>query len=98
MAEILVAASAEMADAAARFNERIVGFGERFFSDAERTFVRIEQALLTGPLWTHPRVPVGVRHMFLRSFPYAVVYVLERDLSLLRSPICVGGRVIGRNG
>lgn len=41
MAEILVAASTEMAEAAAWYNDRVAGLGERFLLEAEVAFARI---------------------------------------------------------
>jgi hypothetical protein len=40
VAEILLAASAEMTEAAAWYNERIAGLGERFLGEAEAAFAR----------------------------------------------------------
>jgi len=77
VAEILLAASAEMAEAAAWYDERVSGLGDRFLSEAEAAFARIDGTPLVAPPWTHPRLPAGVRRMFLRSFPYSAVYVLE---------------------
>lgn len=74
MAEILRGASAEMAEAADWYSERVNGLGERFLLETESTFARIEKAPLTGAPWVHRRLPDGVRRMFLRSLPYAVVY------------------------
>ena len=77
MAEILVAASTEMAEAAAWYDERVDGLGERFLYEAEVAFARIDEKPLTGPPWKHRRLPDGVRRMFVRSFPYAAVYIIE---------------------
>jgi hypothetical protein len=43
VAEILLAASAEMAEAAAWYDERVRGLGDRFLSEAETAFARIAQ-------------------------------------------------------
>jgi hypothetical protein len=56
VAEILVAASAEMAEAAAWYDDRVAGLGERFLLEAERAFARIDEKPLTGPPWKHRRV------------------------------------------
>lgn len=69
MAEILVAASTEMAEAAAWYDSRVAGLGERFLLEAEAAFARIDEKPLTGPPWRHRRLPEGVRRMFVRSFP-----------------------------
>ncbi|MET0793955.1 MAG: hypothetical protein ABW061_20715, partial [Polyangiaceae bacterium] len=68
MAEILVAASAEMAEAAAWYDERVSGLGERFLGETEAAFTRIDDRPLTGAPWSHRRLPDGVRRMLLRSF------------------------------
>jgi hypothetical protein len=77
VAEILLAASVEMAEAAGWYDERVDGLGQRFLLEAEVTFARIDEKPLTGSPWTHRRLPEGVRRMFLRSFPYSVVYIVE---------------------
>jgi hypothetical protein len=69
VAEILVPASAEMAEAAAWYDERVGGLGERFLLEAEAAFARIDEKPLTGSPWKHRRLPEGVRRMFVRSFP-----------------------------
>ena len=43
VAEILLAASAEMAEAAAWYDERVSGLGERFLGEAEAVFARIDK-------------------------------------------------------
>jgi len=48
VAEILLAASAEMAEAAAWYDERVSGLGERFLGEAEAVFARIDKSPLTG--------------------------------------------------
>lgn len=83
MAEILLAASAEMGEAAAWYDERVSGLGDRFLAEAEATFARIDEAPLEGPPWTHRRLPDGVRRMFLRSFPFSAVYILEPRLVIV---------------
>lgn len=77
MAEILVAASAEMAEAVAWYDDRVDRLGERFLLEAEAAFARIDEKPLTGPPWKHRRLPEGVRRMFVRSFPYSAVYILD---------------------
>jgi hypothetical protein len=69
-----------MAEAAAWYEERVRGLGDRFLTEAEGAFARIDRTPLTGPPWKHSRLPDGVRRMFLRSFPYSAVYVLEPRL------------------
>jgi hypothetical protein len=77
VAEILVAASAEMAEAAAWYDERVGGLGDRFLLETEAAFARIDQKPSTGSPWKHRRLPEGVRRMFVRSFPYSAVFILE---------------------
>ena len=83
MAEILRAASADMAEAAAWYEERVVGLGDRFLFEVEAAFARIDEMPILGPPWLHRRVPDGVRRMFVRSFPYSAVYVLEPRLVIV---------------
>ncbi len=66
-----------MAEAAVWYDERVAGLGDRFLNEAQAAFTRIETLPLTGSPWVHRHVPDGVRRMFLRSFPYAAVYVVE---------------------
>jgi toxin ParE1/3/4 len=77
VAEILTAASAEMYEAAGWYEDRVSGLGGRFLDETEAAFARVEALPLTGAPWIHRLVPSGVRRMFLRSFPYAAVYVVE---------------------
>jgi plasmid stabilization system protein ParE len=69
-----------MAEAAAWYDERVRGLGERFLLEVESAFRRIDEGPLMGPPWLHRRAPPGVRRMFVRSFPYSVVYVVEPRL------------------
>jgi plasmid stabilization system protein ParE len=77
VAEIIRAASAEMAEATEWYAERVDGLGDRFLLETETAFARIDEMPLNGSPWTHRRLPDGVRRMFLRSFPYSVVYIVE---------------------
>jgi plasmid stabilization system protein ParE len=72
-----------MAEAAAWYDERVSGLGERFLGEAEAAFVRIDEKPLTGSPWNQRRLPDGVRRMFLRSFPYSAVYILEPRLVIV---------------
>ena len=83
MADILRAAASDMVEAAAWYDERVSGLGERFLSEVQSAFARIDEKPLVGPPWTHRRLPAGVRRMFLRSFPYSAVYVLEPRLVVI---------------
>jgi hypothetical protein len=82
MAEILVAASTEMAEAAAWYDERVAGLGERFLHETEVAFARIDEKPLTGPPWKHRRLPDGVRRMFVRSSPTPQSISSSRESSL----------------
>lgn len=66
-----------MAEAAAWYDERVNGLGQRFLNEVEGAFARIDETPLIGSPWTHRRLPPGVRRMFLRSFPYSAVYIIE---------------------
>ena len=66
-----------MAEAAVWYDDRVVGLGDRFLTEVEAALARIDEMPLLGPPWLHRRVPEGVRRMFVRSFPYSAVYVLE---------------------
>lgn len=66
-----------MAEAAQWYAERVDGLGDRFLLEPEAAFARIDETPLTGSPWMHRRLPDGVRRMFLRSFPYSVVYIVE---------------------
>jgi plasmid stabilization system protein ParE len=83
VAEILRAASAEMAEAAAWYESRVDRLGERFLREAEAAFARVDEKPLTGSPWKHGRLPDGVRRMFLRSFPYSVIYILEPSVVIV---------------
>lgn len=66
-----------MAEAAEWYAARVDGLGERFLLETEAAFARIDETPLTGSPWTHRRLPADVRRLFLRSFPYSVVYIVE---------------------
>lgn len=83
MPEVLRAAAVEMTEAAAWYDERVRGLGDRFLLEVESAFNRVDEAPAMGPPWLHKRAPTGVRRMFVRSFPYSVV---------LRGGAAVGGR------
>jgi len=69
-----------MTEAAAWYDERVAGLGVRFLTEVEAAFARIDEMPLLGPPWLHRRVPPGVRRMFVRSFPYSAVYIVEPRL------------------
>jgi hypothetical protein len=73
--EILEAASDEMEEAADYYEGCRDGLGARFILEARRAFTFIEETPQAGAPVLHPKVPEGVRRVFLDSFPYAVVYV-----------------------
>jgi len=51
--------------------------------EAEAAFVRIDETPFTGAPWSQRRLPDGVRRMFLRSFPYSAIYILEPRLVIV---------------
>lgn len=75
MLEILEAASLELTDASAWYEERVSGLGERFLSEVRGAFDFIARNPAAGSPWLLQGIPPGVRHVPLRSFSYAVVYV-----------------------
>jgi hypothetical protein len=87
-----------MAEAAAWYEQRVAGLGDRFLSEVEGTFARVDATPLIGPLWIHSRLPAGVRRMFLRSFPYSVVSSSSHDSPSLQSRMLADGLDTGRNG
>lgn len=76
MAEFLPEAAAEMSEAAAFYERRRPGLGERFLDLVEATVRRIEDAPLAGSPWPAKRTRVVDAHRWmLPGFPFAVVYV-----------------------
>jgi hypothetical protein len=59
--ENVAAASLEMTEAAAWYDERVSGRGERFVSEAEGAVARIDEMPLSGPALSHRRLPDSVR-------------------------------------
>jgi plasmid stabilization system protein ParE len=78
--EVLEAASLELTDAGAWYEERVVGLGDRFLSEVQGIFDAIARNPASGSPWLLPGIPTGVRHVPLRSFSYAVVYVMDPRL------------------
>jgi toxin ParE1/3/4 len=76
-AELHVEAAEELSEAADWYEARREGLGERFLVEARAVVDRAASMPLSGAPWAHPEVPAGVRRMWLRSFPYSVVYVTE---------------------
>jgi hypothetical protein len=72
-----------MAEAAAWYDERVVGLGERFLSEAEAAFACIDETPLTG-------APCARSPTRLCTFS-------SRDSSSLQSPMPAEGPVTGRN-
>jgi toxin ParE1/3/4 len=83
VADILEVASDELSDAADWYEARQAGYGERFLQEAREAFDRIDRWPLAPAIWKHSGVPDGVRRVFLRTFPYAVVYVVEPRLLIV---------------
>jgi hypothetical protein len=69
LAEILLAASTEMIEAAAWYDERVSGLACDFLGEAEGALARIDETPLTGSPWSHCRLADGVRRMFLTQLP-----------------------------
>jgi toxin ParE1/3/4 len=81
--EILEAASLEMAEAGAWYEDRVTGLGDRFLSEVQDAFELIVRHPILGSPWLLKGIPPGIRHVLLRSFPYAVVYVLDPVLTVV---------------
>lgn len=73
-------AAAELNEVADWYELRRDGLGGRFLIEARAVVDRAALLPLSGSPWVHPQVPEGVRRMWLRSFPYSVVYVTEPRL------------------
>lgn len=83
MIEILDAAEEELLAAVDWYEEKQVGLGLRFLSEAEGASDRIEERPGIGPPWTYSVVPPGVRRLSLRTFPYHIVYVEDPRLVIV---------------
>jgi len=71
---ILDPAADEINDAAAFYNERVVGLGSQLLIEPERTLVRVTQQPKAGQLMNR-----DTRRQLLRRFPYAVLYREEEQ-------------------
>ena len=80
MLEILEAASLELTDTSAWYEGRGVGLGDRFLAEVQGAFDFIARHPKLGRPWLLDGIPPGVRHVPLRTFPYAVVYVRDPRL------------------
>lgn len=76
VARVLQDAAEEMRESAAWYELRAEGLGLRFVDEVASAFARIDSAALSCAPWARPGLPAGVRRVFLRSFPYFVVFVL----------------------
>jgi len=83
VAEFLREASEEMTEAAAFYEERREGLGERFLDIVEATVLRVDEAPLAGARWPLDDLPITVRRWPLSGFPFFVVYVLEPALVIV---------------
>lgn len=75
--ELHAEASEELSEAADWYEDRRRGLGARFLVEARAVMDRIGVLPRSGAPWIHEEVPPGVRRMWLRSFPYSVVYITE---------------------
>lgn len=75
--DVLEAASLEFADAAAWYEERTTGLGERFLDELVDAFDLIERMPLAGSPWLFTGIPAGTRHVPLQTFRHSVVYVTD---------------------
>jgi hypothetical protein len=84
MAELLREALDEMTEAAAWYEERREGLGERFLDIVQSTLRRIDDAPLTGAPWRQGKSrSVAVRRYPVPGFPFVVVYVTEPALVVI---------------
>ncbi|CAG0965266.1 hypothetical protein BURK2_00964 [Burkholderiales bacterium] len=67
-------AEEELAEAAAYYEAANRGLGDRFLDDVQAVI----EALLRNPEIGH-RLDAHLRRALLRSFPYALIYALERE-------------------
>ena len=89
-----------MRESAAWYELRAEGLGLRFVDEVASAFARIDSAALSCAPWARPGLPAGVRRVFLRSFPYFVVFVLtpRRCCWLSRSRTRASGPGTGSSG
>lgn len=80
MVEVLDEAEAEIRAAAAWYDDRRNGLGERFLDAVEEGLERLEAAPLWGAPWSTRGVPEDTRRVALHGFPYRLVYVMEPRL------------------
>ena len=67
-------AEADVSEAFRWYESRRSGLGAEFIAEVDQTFARIAE----NPRLTRPRYR-GSRRVYLRRFPYAVLYVLIDD-------------------
>lgn len=73
---ITTEAEEELAAAAEWYETRQVGLGIELVASVERAFDAILTRPRSFPLWRKERV---YRKLLLRTFPYAVIFVVQRD-------------------
>ena len=83
MIEFLEGAEAELLKAVLWYEEGEVGLGDRLLAAVEKTSETLIEWPYSGSLWTHSEVPVGVRRIPLKTFPYQLVYVTEPRLVIV---------------
>jgi plasmid stabilization system protein ParE len=68
------AADAELSEAIRYYDAKATGLGDRFFAAVKAATRRIEEFPEIAPVIEH-----GVRAKVVQSFPYRLMYVLDRD-------------------
>lgn len=67
-------AQQELSEAAAWYQARSPGLGERFIDEVEQQVELLSRYPRMGARWEHPTLDAEVRRVPLPSFPYLVVY------------------------
>lgn len=80
MAEILVQARVELAEAVEWYDRREEGLGDRLLAEAREAVARIDAAPELAAPFVVTRAGREVRSLGFRSFPYRAVYVTTPKL------------------
>lgn len=84
MAEFLPDAAAEMAEAAAFYEERQPTLGSRFLTCVAEALQSIEAMPYAAAYWSDDFTREhGVRRLVMREFPFTIVYVTEPALVIV---------------
>jgi toxin ParE1/3/4 len=75
--KLLREAAGEMTSAAAWYEERREGLGDRFLDVVRATILRVGEAPLASAPWPVPRLPIVVRRRPVPGFPFFIVYATE---------------------